>query len=63
MGAVSVFGIVNMLFYLAIIVFFIYVILKVLSHMEERNTYLKGIRDELRKRNENDQLKNDPHEM
>ncbi|MYL35051.1 hypothetical protein GLW08_18095 [Pontibacillus yanchengensis] len=59
----AVFGIVNMLFYLAIIGFVIYVILKMLSHMEERNTYLKEIRNELRKSNENEKVNKDEHEM
>lgn len=39
------------LIYLAFIIFGIYIAVSILKAMRERNTYLKDIRDEMRKKN------------
>lgn len=45
-------GLFGLLFYAAIFIFAVYAVITVFQSMKERNLYLRDIRDELRKSNE-----------
>ena len=49
----AVAGFINILIYLALIIFAIYVALTVLKLMKQKNEYLKDIRNEMKKMNDN----------
>lgn len=51
MEMMALFGVFNMLIYLGLIVFAIYVVITIINLMKQRNDYLRDIRDELSKSN------------
>lgn len=51
-GFFQLYGLITSLFWLAIIVFFVYVVTKFLKLTKERNEQLNEIRKELKKQNE-----------
>lgn len=51
MEITALFGIVNILIYLGIAVFGIYVVITIIRLMKQRNDYLKEIHEELKKSN------------
>jgi len=51
MDIIALFGFVNILIYLAVAVFAIYVVITIITLMKQRNDYLKEISEELKKSN------------
>jgi hypothetical protein len=51
MEIMALFGIVNILIYIGIAVFGIYVVITIIRLMKQRNDYLMEIREELKKSN------------